>query len=367
VVDTASETETSAPDLEESIESRFRGAEPEATPRRPAVHGLAYRNIIVIGASAGGVEALRELVAGFPHELSASLFVVLHLSPTSPSVLPSILERAGRLPASVPADGEMISRGHIYVAPPDQHMLLAGDQVRLTTGPRENGHRPAVDPLFRSAARTYDGRVVAVVLSGTLDDGAAGARLVKERGGMVFAQSDALHPDMPDHTAASTDVDAILPVIDLTQRICEIVEQPVDLEDEEVVSEQHRQERGDAAAAAAARGAEPAELACPECGGPMWEREEGSLVRFACRVGHVYSPESLVLEQGKELEKALWTALRGLEERADLYRRMARRAAERPAMADRFEGRATTADANAAAIQQAIAKLAAGGELEQAS
>jgi two-component system chemotaxis response regulator CheB len=282
-------------------------------------------------------------------------------------VLPSILERAGPLPASVPADGELISRGHIYVAPPDQHMLLAGEQVRLTTGPRENGHRPAVDPLFRSAARTYDGRVVAVVLSGTLDDGAAGARLIQERGGLVLVQADGLHPDMPQHTAAATDIDAMVPVRELAERICGIVEQPLNLEDDESVTEQRREEQNAAAGDADAAGAEPAELACPECGGPMWEREEGPLVRFACRVGHVYSPESLVSEQGKQLEKALWTALRGLEERADLYRRMARRAAGQSAMVDRFEGRAATADGNAAAIRQAIAKLAAGGELEQAS
>jgi two-component system chemotaxis response regulator CheB len=267
----------------------------------------------------------------------------------------------------VPADGEVVSRGHIYVAPPDQHMLLAGEQVRLTTGPRENGHRPAVDPLFRSAARTYDGRVVAVVLSGTLDDGAAGARLVQERGGLVLVQADGLHPDMPQHTAAATDIDAMLPVRQLTDRICEIVEQPLNPGDEESVTERDRQEANAAASDTEPFGAEPAELACPECGGPLWEREEGPLVRFACRVGHVYSPESLVSEQGKELEKALWTALRGLEERADLYRRMVRRAADQPAMADRFEGRATAADNNAAAIRQAIAKLAGGGELEQVS
>ena len=315
-----------ASEIEETIDSRFRGAEPEVTPQRAPVRGIAYRDIVVIGASAGGVEALTQLVRGFPPELGAALFVVLHLSPTGTSVLPSILERAGSLPAGVPEDGELIARGHIYVAPPDQHMLLAGDHVRLTTGPRENGHRPAVDPLFRSAARTYDGRVIAVVLSGTLDDGAAGARLIKERGGVVLTQADPIYPDMPAHAAAATETDAILPVEELPQRICEIVEEAIETEDDESVSEQQRAERSATIVDGAALGAEPAELGCPECGGPLWEREEGPLVRFACRVGHVYSPESLVSEQGKALEAALWTALRGLEERADLYRRMARRA-----------------------------------------
>lgn len=349
------------------LDSRFRGAEPEATPERPAVQGIAYRDVVVVGASAGGVEALTQLVSAFPAELPASLFVVLHLSPTSTSVLPSILERAGDLPAGVPNDGERISRGHIYVAPPDTHMLLAGQKVRLTAGPRENGHRPAVDPLFRSAARTYGPRVIAVVLSGTLDDGAAGARLVKERDGIVLIQSDAIHPDMPEHAVAATDVDAIVPVDELSDRICGLVEQPLDFEDDESMSEQRREEARAAADDRDAAGAGPAELACPECGGPLWEREEGPLVRFACRVGHVYSPESLVSEQGKGLEKALWTALRGLEERADLYRRMARRAVGRAAIADRFESRATTAESNAGAIRQAIAKLTGGDDLEQAS
>ncbi len=352
---------------DDPIEARFRGAEPAIAPARAAAPGSAYRDVVVIGASAGGVEALTRLMAALPAELPASLFVVLHLSPTSISVLPAILARAGSLPASVPSDGERVERGHVYVAPPDRHLLLAAHGVRVSAGPRENGHRPAIDPLFRSAARTYGPRVVSVILSGTLDDGAAGARVVKERGGAVLVQADALHPDMPDHAAAATDIDAMLPVEELAGRICRLVEETVDPDGEESVSEREAREAEALASDETAPGADPAELACPECGGPLWEREEGRLVRFACRVGHVYSPESLVSEQGKELERALWTALRGLEERTDLYRRMASRASGRQGISERFEGRARAAEANAGAIRDAIARLAGGSELEQVS
>src|SRR3954451_14678007 len=169
-------------------------ATPERVEPSPPVEGSAeerpeaYRDIIVVGASAGGVEALGKLVAGLPAELPASIFVVLHLLPSGTSVLDSILHRSGSLPASTAVDGERFERGHIYVAPPDQHLLLWDGEMRLSLGPRENGHRPAIDPLFRSAARAFGPKVIAVILSGALDDGAAGMRFVKERGGAAVVQ-----------------------------------------------------------------------------------------------------------------------------------------------------------------------------------
>src|SRR4051794_41089388 len=147
-----------------------------------------YRDVIVVGASAGGVEALDRLVSGLPPEFPASIFVVLHLLASGRSLLDSILSRAGELPATAAVDGERFERGHIYVAPPDHHLLIRGLEIELSVGPRENGHRPAIDPLFRSAARAFGARVIAIVLSGSLDDGAAGARFVKERGGVAIVQ-----------------------------------------------------------------------------------------------------------------------------------------------------------------------------------
>jgi two-component system, chemotaxis family, protein-glutamate methylesterase/glutaminase len=339
--------------------ARFRGAEPAITEQRPSKPGEVYRDIVAIGASAGGVEALTRIVPMLPPEFPAAIFVVLHLSSTGTSVLPDILARKGSLPATVPRDGEKIHRGHVYVAPPDRHLLLAGSHVHLSAGPRENGHRPAIDPLFRSAARTYGPRVIAVILSGTLDDGAAGARLVKERGGTVVVQSpeDALYPAMPQHAAAVTDVDAVLAARDMAEGLTALLEEPIDQSWEAQAEERDRSEQVAVAAAAHAQNGEPAELSCPECGGPLWERGEGEFVQFACRVGHVYSPESLIAEQGTSLEQALWSATRGLYERADLYRRLARRAEGKSALVERFERRANAAEEHAEAVRDALARL----------
>ena len=352
----------SSADPEQAGSGRFLGTEPSATEPRPPEAGPVYRDVVVIGASAGGVEALTRLVPSLPPEFPAALFVVLHLSSTGTSVLPSILSRGGALPASVPRDGEAIDRGHIYVAPPDRHMLLAGAHVQVSAGPRENGHRPAIDPLFRSAARTYGPRVIAVVLSGTLDDGAAGARLVKARGGVLLVQStaDALYPAMPEHAAAAAEPDGVLSAAEMATCIAELVEEPLDAQPEWRYSAEQVAVR----AASEAENAEPAELSCPECGGPLWERGEGQFVHFACRVGHVYSPESLIAEQGTSLERAMWGAARGLYERADLYRRLARRAEGKTALVERFEGRASAAEEHAEAVRDALARLVPGHEEE---
>jgi len=357
-------------DAEDPLARRFAGAESGLGAAATGRSGR-YRDIVVIGASAGGVQALDQLVERLPPELPAAVFVVLHLSAGGRSVLPSLLQRMGPLPAAVPDEQQLPDRGHIYVAPPDRHLLLVGQQVRLTGGPRENGHRPAIDPLFRSAARTYGPRVIAVVLSGTLDDGAAGARMVRDRGGMVIVQDpdDALYPDMPQNTLDVSGADEVLPAAAIAAKICDLLDTPLP-DDAQGVEDPDEQEANELMEAQLAVNGTPTELACPDCGGALWEREDGDLVRFGCRVGHVYSPESLVAEHGKALEQALWAALRGLEERADLYRRMARRAqiAGRASIERRFHNRSESAERHATAIREAIAKLVASGDLaEEAS
>jgi two-component system, chemotaxis family, protein-glutamate methylesterase/glutaminase len=182
------------------------------TVGRTAEGSDARRDLVVIGASAGGVQVLTRVASGLPADLRAAVCVVLHIAPSSPSMLAHILDRAGPLPCRVPRDGERLRTGVILVAPPDHHLAIEGGRVRLTVGPRENGHRPSIDVLFRSAAKALDGRVVGVILSGTRDDGSAGLALIKGSGGAAIVQDpeEALYGNMPASAIASVTVDAIV-------------------------------------------------------------------------------------------------------------------------------------------------------------
>ena len=320
------------------------------------------RDIIVIGASAGGVEALKQLVHGLPADLPAAVFVVLHVPPHGPSVLPRILTRAGRLPAAHPADGQPIRPGTITVAPPDYHLLVKPGHVRLTRGPRENGHRPAADALFRTAARSYGGRVVGVVLSGVLDDGTAGLAAVKRAGGLAVVQhpDDALYAGMPQSAIDNVAVDYTLPVADLAALLTRLATEPAPAPhpglspDGDKEADMAELEPG--AVHAHHRPGTPSAFGCPECGGVLWELRDGDLLRFRCRVGHAWSADSLLAEQSDGLEAALWSALRALEEQAALSRRMADRAVARghTGSAEVFAGQSRDATAHAEVIRRVL-------------
>jgi two-component system, chemotaxis family, protein-glutamate methylesterase/glutaminase len=312
------------------------------------------RDLVVVGASAGGVEALGKLVANLPQELPAAMLVVLHVLSTGTSVLPSILARASALPATSARHGERIERGHIYVAPPDHHMLVADEHIGLTRGPRENGHRPAIDPLFRSAARSRGDRVIAVVLSGALDDGTAGLRVVQRAGGTTLVQdpADALYESMPRSAIRHGAADHVVEIDSMADAICELIDAPIT---GKVPAAEAEPLALDSADPSPLRG-NASGLTCPECGGALWEQQEGEVVRFRCHVGHAYSVDSMQAEQGVALEAALWSALRSLEERAGLFRRLARRATASET-ADRFERKAADVDRHAEAVRQTIAEL----------
>ncbi|MBX6312997.1 MAG: chemotaxis protein CheB [Isosphaeraceae bacterium] len=293
------------------------------------MHG---RDIIVVGASAGGVEALTGLICRLPAELPAAVFVVLHIPAHSTSLLPAILSRKGRLPAAHAIDGEAITHGRIYIAPPDAHLLLRRGQVRLSRGPRENGHRPAVDPLFRTAGVTSGRRVVGVVLSGALDDGTAGLMAIKRRGGVAIVQDpeEALYGGMIRNALENVDVDQVLPVAEIAPALVRLAREPVEEEGEDSVPDEMQREAEMATLELGElqdpqRPGTPSGFACPECGGVLWELREGELIRFRCRVGHAWTANSLLAEQSEALESALWMALRALEERAALSERLAER------------------------------------------
>ena len=309
---------------------------------------MAERKIIVVGCSVGGVEALQKLVAGLPAKFRPTLLVVMHLAPQSTSVLPDILNRSGELPASHPRDGEAIRPGHIYVAPPDNHLLIEDGRMRISRGPKENRHRPAVDPLFRSAARYYGRQVIGVVLTGALDDGTAGLLAIKKRGGVAVVQDpeDAMVPDMPRSAMEAVSADHVVPLAEMPALLAELTGQKVSgngaggtsrLEKETQIAEFDMNAIEDDN-----RPGVPSQFACPDCGGVLWELSEEGILRFRCRVGHAYTADSLSAEQNEEVESALWAAMRALEEGASLAKRLAEKAEvnKQPRVMRRFQQRA---------------------------
>jgi two-component system, chemotaxis family, protein-glutamate methylesterase/glutaminase len=305
-------------------------------------------DIVVMGASAGGIEPLTRIAGQLPSDLPASVFVVLHVSAGSTSVLPAILKRAGRLPALHPSDGEPIERARIYVAPPDRHLVVQPGKMLLGRGPRENRVRPAIDVLFRSAAQAYGSRVVGVVLSGYLDDGAAGLLAIKQHGGIAVVQDpdEAACPAMPQAALDAVTPDHVLRISEAGALLSRIVRSPVTQSRERAPA--HTRAEVDTASATpgasemSAQTGAPTALACPDCGGGLFELEEGNIHRYRCYLGHAYSPGSLLDAQREELERSLWVALRVLEERASILQNMAQQASDRGGVnsADQFAARA---------------------------
>jgi two-component system chemotaxis response regulator CheB len=314
-------------------------------------------DIIVIGASSGGVEVLTRLVSTLPESLPAAVFVVLHVRPDAPSLLPAILNRAGLLPAAHAVDGEPIRTGRIYVAPPGMQMYVHARRVAVERGPRENMHRPAIDPTFRTAAHHHGPRVIGVVASGALDDGTAGLQAVKEAGGIAVVQdpADAACASMPSHAMDRVAIDYCVTSGDLADLLIRLVNQPApDPHPPSPVRLETPEEAkgtGLDAVTGAVVGVESG-LTCPECSGVLREVRDGDVLRFRCRVGHAYTSQTMMEAQGDAIERALWTAVRQLEERALLLRKLADAARERG-----HEAIATTFDDRAAAMAIEVAVL----------
>jgi two-component system, chemotaxis family, protein-glutamate methylesterase/glutaminase len=320
-------------------------------------------DIIVIGASAGGVEALQEIASTLPPDFQAAVFVVLHVTAEATSALPAILRRAGPLPASHAVNNEPIRYGRLYIAPPDFHLVLCDGAVRVVHGPRENRSRPAVDPLFRSAAITYGPRVIGVVLSGALDDGTAGLLAIKAQAGVAVVQDpdDAVVSGMPRSALEYVNVDYCAPLTEIGPLLVRLAREPAPM----AVPRPRRRLAMEARMATlepdimeedAKYSAQPSPFTCPECHGTLWELVEGNLVRYRCRVGHTYSADSMTVEQGQSTERALWAALRALEEKAALARRLERaaRGREHVEVATRFEERARETEENAEIVRRLI-------------
>ena len=290
----------------------------------------------MIGGSAGGIDALKVLVATLPKDLKAAIFITLHVAPYSDGILPQILERAGALPASNAKDWEPIQYGRIYVAPPDYHLLFEKDRyIRITHGPRENRFRPAIDPMFRAAAYCFGPRVIGVILTGWLDDGTAGLRAVRERGGATIVQhpDDAFASSMPLNAIKHVEIDHILAVKDIGPALVRLINTPADEEAKHPVSNEMELEvkiaKGDKALQnGILKWGKPSVYSCPECHGVLLQRNEGNSVRFRCHTGHGYSADSLLAEFNIKTEETLWSAIRALEENALFMRGLAQHSSE---------------------------------------
>ena len=328
---------------------------------------MSKRDIVVIGSSAGGVYALRELVSGLPANFTASVFIIQHIAAFSPSMLPEILSRSGRLDARHPQDGETIQPATIYIAPPDHHMLIEGDHIVVRKGPKENRFRPSIDALFRSAAYNYGTRVIGIVLTGLLNDGTSGMWTVKRLGGLTLVQQpgDALYPSMPESVLEYVDVDHILPLADMAlllgQLTHEKAPEPITTP---VIDHEMAQLKAEVATAAQTSAFEQGilslgqltPLTCPECHGALVSFQEGKLIRYRCHTGHAFTADGLLSEVTQSIEDTLWQAVRGIEESIMLLEQASTQliAAGHTDTAEQYRAKAAEATHRAARIREQI-------------
>lgn len=325
---------------------------------------MSDQRVVVIGASAGGIDAILEIVRRLPTDFAAPILIVVHIPPHSQSLLAHIFGRERNVPAKQVEDGETMRPGMIYVAAPDKHLILEhGDILRSVHGPRENRHRPAVDPLFRSAALAYGRHAIGVVLSGALDDGTAGLLAIKKQGGIAIIQdpNDALYAGMPASALAHVDVDYKLPASEIAGQLADLLQQAPSRDrarrnthdmEQEVMAAEGEEVRDETHAG------KPSVFSCPDCGGVLWHLDENELTHYRCRVGHAFAPEALAEAQEEQIETALWMALKTLEENASLAQKLAstERARGHDWMAHRFDQRENEARERANVIRRFLAR-----------
>lgn len=327
---------------------------------------MPAHDLVVIGGSAGSLAGVKTILGALPQDFPAAILVVVHVATDSPGVLDWQFSRNGSLPVSYPSDGEAIEKHHVYVARPDCHLFVEDGKMRVRRGPRENRHRPAIDPLFRTAARVYGSRLVGVVLSGLQDDGSAGLYAVKQRGGIAIVQDpkEAKCAEMPGHALAYASPQYVLPIQKIGPTLIGLVKAD---QDETSMSRKKRQIAAPGSSAKADKPdrnlnnsyfdegeGTPSVFACPECHGVLWEIKENEMVRFRCRVGHSYGPKSLAAELSQTSEAALWAAMRALEEKAAMNRRLADSMDRHAKTATRLREQSAADDANARLIREMI-------------
>jgi two-component system chemotaxis response regulator CheB len=328
---------------------------------------MGNRDVLAIGASAGGIEALLHLAKHFDPGLPASVFVTIHRSPDFRSSLDELLTRVGPLPAGFAIDGERYKKGRIYIAPADRHLLVDSDRIVLGSGPRENNARPAIDPMLRSIALCCGRRAIGVVLTGTLEDGASGLWAVDCSGGMTVVQDpdDAAFAEMPSNALRKVQPDHIAGLAEMPTLLTNLAHQPageagpvpdsIAFEVEIARGESSHVDRMDRMDQVGRRSV----FACPDCNGVMWEIDEGNLVRYRCHIGHAYTAERMNVGLDESLRRALATALRTLEDRVALAQRLQRQAEhqQQRLMAANWAKRAAETEKELTTIRQAMRRI----------
>jgi len=326
---------------------------------------MEKRNIVVVGASAGGFEALKRLVGDLPPDLDAAIFVVWHMPADIKGVLPDVLNKQKTIMAAHAVDFEPINCNRIYVAPPDRHLVVEKGFVRVTRGPKENRFRPAVDPLFRSAAFSYGARVIGIVLSGALDDGSAGLWTIKNRGGIAIVQDpvDAEVSSMPENALRAVDVDYRVPVSEMGSLLGKITSEEIE-EVKDTDMEENKKTGAEVNIAindnAFERGifqlGQLSPYACPECHGVLSRIKEGTIIRYRCHTGHAYSVDSLLTSLTEKVEDSLWNAIRGAEESIILLNNLGDHYAEinQPKVAALYFKKAQEAESRIKLIRQTV-------------
>lgn len=332
----------------------------ERTDKEP--DDFSQQKIIVIGGSSGGFEAFKTIIKNLPPDFSAPIFIVWHMSADVSGVLPQVLNRENQILAANALDNEAIQPNRIYVAPPDRHLLVQEGRMRVTHGPKENRFRPAVDPLFRSAAYAYGNRVIGIILSGGLDDGTAGLWTVKHYGGIAIVQSpkDAEVSSMPENAIRQVKVDYVVPVADMASLIVRLSKEPVTENADSMKDEQTKKEIDIAAEENAMehgilKFSELTPYSCPECHGVLSRLRNGNIVRYRCHTGHAYSADALIMAITEKIEDGLYNAIRGMDESVMLLNHIGDHYAEanEPKLAALYFKKAKEADERSRLVRKA--------------
>jgi two-component system, chemotaxis family, protein-glutamate methylesterase/glutaminase len=285
---------------------------------------IMFRNVIVIGASAGGFAPVRQMISQLPGTIDAAVFVVLHMSRNSNALtIARLWQKRTELICNVPSSGDKILKGHIYIAPANHHMLISDGSITINDGPSENKYRPSIDVLFRSAAVHFGTRVIGIIVSGVLDDGTSGMWAIKKCGGICIVQDpdEAEFRDMPQNVINKIDVDYKSDINEISYVISDILSKPLPVKvpvPEELLIESEIAEKMSSSIDQMNRIAEKSDFTCPDCNGRLWIMKGDPVHRYRCHTGHVYNERTLLELQRTEIEKSIWVSIRMLEERCNL-------------------------------------------------